>query len=300
MKKLLVTLGLMMALTSSGCTLYFGESDDDGGDVIVTNYCEGSGNSTQCYTCYTYPDGWQECFPDSWGCANDDGCAGGCYCDENTGECVEAGYCSTDAECGFGMECDCSGSCIPAGTENRSCNPNSCWQTGCPVGFVCAADGTCVPDGTPNCTSDAECAAGCYCLNGNCEETSICTADNQCPAGQTCDENRTTCEPITGTCYTPAVCNVAPPACNAGELAEVANGCYTGLCLPEASCPDDPPAPACDEITDWNACLAAAPECTAVVGGTNCHRPYGSACQPMDSDCTCDTYTFLGCVDAAP
>jgi hypothetical protein len=152
-----------------------------------------------------------------------------------------------------------------------------------------------VPDGTPNCSSDAECAAGCYCLNGNCEETSICTADNQCRAGETCDENRTTCEPITGTCYTPAVCNVAPPTCGAGELAEVANGCYTGLCLPEASCPDAPPAPTCEEINDWAQCIAAAPECTAVVTGTNCHNPDGSVCGPMDTGCVCDTYQFVDC-----
>jgi hypothetical protein len=160
---------------------------------------------------------------------------------------------------------------------------------------VCAADGSCVPDGTPNCSSDAECAAGCYCLNGNCEETSICTADNQCRAGETCDENRTTCEPITGTCSTPADCNVAPPTCGAGELAAVAHGCDPGHCLPEASCPDAPPAPTCEEINDWAQCIAAAPECTAVVTGTNCHNPDGSVCGPMDTGCVCDTYQFVDC-----
>jgi len=121
MTKLLACMGLAMGLASTGCTLYFGEDHDD--DVQVTTYCEGTGPATTCYTCYTQPDGYQECFPDSYGCTSDNTCAPGCYCDEGSGICEEAGYCGSDAECGYGMECDCSGSCVPANTATRTCEP---------------------------------------------------------------------------------------------------------------------------------------------------------------------------------
>ncbi|KAB2898210.1 MAG: hypothetical protein F9K40_11675 [Kofleriaceae bacterium] len=204
MKKLLVAIAVLTAITVSGCTLYFGDSSD--GDVVVTTYCEPSPNGTVCYTCYTYPDGWQECFPDNYGCNSDNECATGCYCNESTGVCEEAGWCSSDAECGGGLVCDCSGSCADPASGARDCN--SCQIQGCPVGFVCAADGSCVPDpNQPGCTSDAECAAGCYCLNGYCEESSVCTNDSECPTGSYCDEGRTTCEPCVqngvDTCATP-------------------------------------------------------------------------------------------------
>ena len=152
MKKLLVAIAVLTAITVSGCTLYFGDSN--GGDVVVTNYCEPSSNGTVCYTCYTYPDGWQECFPDNYGCNSDNDCATGCYCDESSGECEEAGWCSSDADCGGGLVCDCSGSCADPAFGARDCN--SCQVQGCPVGFVCAADGSCVPDpNQPGCNSDA-------------------------------------------------------------------------------------------------------------------------------------------------
>lgn len=302
MNKLLVCLGLTALVSATGCELYFGHHghDHDG----TTHYCEGTGEGTVCYTCYE-DNGYQECFPDNYGCTNDDACARGCYCDEQHGVCEEAGTCAVDADCGYGLECDCSGSCVPAGTESRSCDPGSCWNTGCPEGQVCTAEGACVPVTPPlTCESDADCAAGCYCLNGTCEETSVCTQDSECPAGQTCDETRNTCEPITGTCYSEPGPNCpAAPACPSGELAEVgANGCYTGLCLPETACPDDPPRPECSAINDWAQCLAQemAGFCHPVLIGTNCHpadNPNAS-CAPGQQNCVCETLNFSGCVDA--
>ena len=260
MKKLLACFGLVMAIASSGCTLYFGEDNDD--DVQVTHYCEGTGGNTTCYTCYTQPDGYQECFPDGYGCTSDNGCASGCYCDESNGTCVEAGYCADDAQCGYGMECDCSGSCVPTGSENRSCNPNSCWSTGCPQGYVCTAEGACVPNNPPpppTCQSDAECAAGCYCQNGSCEESSVCSSDAQCPMGQTCDEPRSTCVPVT---------EPPPP----------------------------PPPPACNTITDQMSCDARM-DCRSVISGSDCHRPDGTTCQAGDQSCVCSPpFVFQACV----
>lgn len=306
MNKLLLCLGVAVLATSAGCEIYFGDHGHHGNDDdAVTHYCEGTGDATTCYTCYDTGD-YQECFPDSWGCSSDEQCARGCYCDESQSVCEEAGNCAADADCGYGLECDCSGSCVPVNTGTRTCEPDSCWNVGCPAGEVCTAEGTCVPQPPPpiTCTSDADCAAGCYCDSGECVETSVCTQDSECPAGQTCDEPRMTCEPITGTCYSePGLNCPAAPTCAAGELAEVgANGCYTGLCLPEASCPDDPPAPVCADIHDWAECLAqeAAGFCHPVLIGTNCH-PAGNpnmSCAPGETNCVCETLNFNACVDA--
>ncbi|HVV83215.1 MAG TPA: hypothetical protein VHE35_09045 [Kofleriaceae bacterium] len=310
MKKLLVCLGVaMLASTAAGCEIYFGHHHGHhggGGDDGVTHYCEGTGDATTCYTCYEDDYGEQECFPDNFGCATDDQCARGCYCDEQQNTCVEAGTCQADADCGYGLECDCSGSCVPVNTGSRTCDPDSCQATGCPQGEVCTAEGTCVPDQPPplTCDSDADCAAGCFCQDGQCVETSVCTQDSECPAGQTCDEGRMTCEPITGTCYSEPGANCpAAPTCAAGELAEVgADGCYTGLCLPEAQCPDDPPRPVCSDIHDWAQCLAqeAAGFCHPLLTGTNCH-PQGNpnmSCAPGEPACVCETINFDSCVDA--
>src|SRR5687767_113934 len=97
MKKLITCLGLLMALSfASGCTLYFGPDDDDD---------------------------WSEPPPGTgWSCYSDYDCAAGCYCDTGYygdgsygyGECIEAGYCTSDADCGWGYQCDESrSSCVP-------------------------------------------------------------------------------------------------------------------------------------------------------------------------------------------
>ena len=111
MKKLLLCLGLTaLATTLGGCEIYFGQHGHHDGDA--THYCEGTGDATVCYTCYE-DHGYQDCIPDTYGCSNDDQCARGCYCDEASSTCQEAGTCAADADCGYGLECDCSGSCVP-------------------------------------------------------------------------------------------------------------------------------------------------------------------------------------------
>ena len=303
MRKLLVCLGLVALATTTGCEIYFGDHGHDDDDDVVSHYCEGTGDGTVCFTCYEY-DGYVECFPDTYGCSADDQCARGCYCEEGSGVCEEAGTCAADEDCGYGLECDCSGSCVPTGTETRDCQPGTCWNTGCPEGQVCTAEGTCVPETTmPTCETDADCAVGCYCEDGVCEESAVCTQDSECPEGQTCDETRMTCEPITGTCYSEPGANCpAAPACAVGELPEVgADGCYTGLCLPEAVCPDEPPRPECEAINDWAECLVQemAGFCVPVLIGTDCH-PAGNpnaSCAPGQPDCVCNTVHFSGCAD---
>ena len=85
-------------------------------------------------------------------------------------------------------------------------------------------------------------------------------------------------------------CNSAPPTCAAGELAEVANGCYTGLCLPTASCPDQPPA--CGTYTTYQECSQHLDRCVPALAGTNCHHADGSSCDPCDRFSSDGRYTI--------
>jgi hypothetical protein len=45
------------------------------------------------------------------------------------------------------------------------------------------------------CQDNDDCAAGCYCGNGVCEEAGFCTQDSDCGEGYTCNEERASCEP---------------------------------------------------------------------------------------------------------
>ncbi len=291
MKKILACLGLAMAATLSGCTLYFGEEHHHGDGCPPGTYesYDDWGNPV------CVPGG-----PSGYYCSTDNQCASGCYCDETTGTCTEAGFCSTDADCGAGLTCDCSNSCVPAGTETRSCG-TTCQETGCPSGMSCANDGTCLPNG-PACTDDSVCAAGCYCntTSGFCEETGICTSNADCPADQHCDTDRSTCvpgapppppPPPTPSCAGTITCSFGAPTCAPGEVPLILDGCYTGACAPLASCTE---APVCAVLNTETNCLGRA-DCTAVYAGQNCTRPDGSACTMGDTGCTCETFSFDHC-----
>lgn len=263
MNKLTMTLALMMGLLVSGCSLYFGPDDD--GDWY--SYCDDTG----CYECNS--DSGQ-CNPSGggqYGCTSDDQCAGGCYCDETYGSCIEAGYCSYDSDCGTGYVCDDRASCVPDGTNT------SCWDTGCAWGSYCdngtgacvpsttcstnedcgtgygCFDGTCTPTG---CVTDANCAAACYCdeASGGCVESNYCANDSECPAGQECDESRSTC------------------------------------------IPDETP-PTCAELTDAASCDANS-ACFTIYTGVNCTEidPNGPLCSESGANCVCESYVFGACV----
>ncbi len=45
------------------------------------------------------------------------------------------------------------------------------------------------------CTTNTQCAAGCYCNNGVCTEGGFCTTNADCGTGYFCDTNRSSCEP---------------------------------------------------------------------------------------------------------
>ncbi len=267
MKKLITTLALTLvsALFISGCTLYFGPDDEDD---RYYSYCDDSG----CWTCDNYTG---ECWSDggSLSCSTDYDCAGGCYCDEDYGTCVETGYCTYDEDCSPGYTCDDRASCVPDGSET------SCWETGCPWGYYCDSfgggcipsntcstdaecgtgygciEGTCTPVG---CSDDNACAAACYCdeTSGGCVESSYCSNDTECPEGQECDEGRSTCIPDT-----------TPPTC-----ADHAT---------EAACDGD----------------AA---CIPIYSGVNCTDAGGNTCTSGSTNCTCESFVYATCVSAAP
>lgn len=286
MKKLLACLGLVMAVALSGCTLYFGEENNDN-DCPPGSY-EGEDEW-----------GYETCIAgggDGYYCTTDNQCASGCYCEESDGICQEAGYCAADSDCGYGFECDCSNSCVPTGTESRSCG-TSCFETGCPVGTVCSADGSCVPQ-LPSCTDDTQCAAGCFCLNGQCEESAVCTSDSDCPADQHCDTDRQTCVPgapipdPVPSCGGAITCSFGAPTCPAGQVPLILEGCWTGTCTAFATCDVNP---TCAVINTESQCLGRA-DCGAVYSGQNCTNPStGASCTMGQSGCTCETFTFDHC-----
>ena len=76
-----------------------------------TTYCDATG----CYTCDE-----RGCTPTGGAsgrgsCRTSRDCAEGCYCDAQSGMCVEAGFCDSDADCGVNMVCDVARhSCEPA------------------------------------------------------------------------------------------------------------------------------------------------------------------------------------------
>jgi len=283
----LTILGLVTAVALSGCTLYFGEDTQ-------SNYCPPG--------TYVGEDQWgnEACLPGGpigFDCTTDNQCASGCYCDEASGSCAEAGYCSVDTDCGYGFECDCSNSCVPAGTESRTCGVE-CSVTGCPAGTTCAADGSCIPQG-PSCTDDTQCAAGCYCLNGTCEETNICSTDADCPTEEFCDTTRATCmpDPIIPpggpSCAGEITCAFGAPSCPAGWVPTIQDGCWTGQCADLLLGCDT--APSCGVINTEGLCLDRG-DCGAVYSGQNCTNPSGATCSMGDSGCTCETFTFDRCV----
>ncbi|MGE0870233.1 MAG: hypothetical protein AB7P03_16835 [Kofleriaceae bacterium] len=123
--------------------------------------------------------------------------------------------------------------------------------------YECAGDdcrwesATC-PDLT--CTSDADCAAGCYCsVSGVCEEAGFCSNDEQCGDGYHCDETRSSC--------VPDVC-MSDAECDSGEYCDAA----TGGCSASCSCTDDASA----QQQGWAYCDEGRMTCMPASAGGTC------------------------------
>jgi len=204
---------------------------------------------------------------------------------------TEPGFACTDnAECAAGCFCGPSGTCEEAGF---------CTSTDeCPEGYICDDRNSCVP---ATCAADAECDTGEVCDNGTCTATCVCTTDTQAQdllgtSDAYCDESRETChlgaDPA-GYCTGAVTCNEKPPVCAVGTTPLIgADGCYSGECRAIAQCEA---APSCEELQHLADCQVRASDCSVVATGTNCTKPGGGICNPGDSDCTCENFTFHSC-----
>jgi len=193
--------------------------------------------------------------------------------------------------------------------------------------YNCTGDGACTlvsatcpsdPNG-PTCTTNADCAAGCFCQNGQCEEAGFCdpasTDPAQCPEGMHCDDRSScvpdecsdttpcpagevctggTCQPDPATCQgdIAPTCNLTPPKCDAGSVATMVDGCYDGGCRAITSC-DGPSV--CSHLQHQEDCASRNEDCGQVFIGINCTKPDGSACQMGDTGCTCASFKYDRC-----
>lgn len=222
----------------------------------------------------------------------DPGCEQPCHyeCQQvGTGVC-EGFDCGTDAHCeeichpcdplpdGSGCENACEPFCVPNG-------PDACDQTMCMPGDHCELQ--CTPSNPmdPN-GPMSTCVATCVPDDGlGCESI-------QCPTGQHCVEQclpqpcmnpmgcpelcRGICEPDSpGECNQMVACDSLPPVCPAGTTPGVANGCWTGYCIPNDQCNQPPPPPSCEELTTEMACLSRM-ECQPIYTGTCWVNPDGT------------------------
>jgi hypothetical protein len=154
------------------------------------------------------------------------------------------------------------------------------------------------------CTGHQDCVSGTYCApdSKTCEPAPRCPTGT-CTGGWSCDTPRTTCVPPAGTtsasagrCHDPVSCPQAAPACPAGTTPGIQDGCYTGFCIPTSACE---PEPTCAELTTESACLAEADRCRSLYSGVNCSCGEGCSCTQNQTGCTCESFTWAGCL-AAP
>jgi Cys-rich repeat protein len=249
--------------------------------------------------------------------------------------------CLADTDCGSGQRCD-----------TTTCHQAPCPD--CPTCGACAPTcyGICVPADActgVDCGSGSHCEEQCYpcdpttgmTCTSTCEP--MCVPDQTCATvdcgpGYTCAEQCDamsaglvgTCHPVCvptgndpGQCTGTITCATPPPACPTGSTAGIANGCYTGYCIPNADCsPHDPglcyatatcatPPPACpsgtlpgvangcytgyciptsscelaacETLTTEPQCLARG-DCAPVYAGMSC------TCDPSGCDCQILTY----------
>ena len=174
-------------------------------------------------------------------------------------------------------------------------------------------------EGTPGaeCTSSQDCAAGCYCQDGTCEEAGFCDGETPCPDGFHCNTDRSSCEPnacsdtvacpsgqvcTNGTCTDdPATCegdiamtcNLVAPKCPVGQVATMVDGCYDGGCRAITAC--EGPA-VCGHLQHQEDCGARSGDCKQVFTGINCTNPDGTACNtPGAGGCTCESFEYARC-----
>lgn len=225
------------------------------------------------------------CAPEPWseGCYSDMDCPTGYECTSDT-ECLPPPECQDGADC----PAVCYGRCVPQqwGCEAVDCAPGyhcemqcyPCDSTDPDVPCDSYCETICVPDVPWTCDDGTVCPEGTHC------ETRCDGMD--CPPGETCPEVCwTECVPdAPGTCDGEVLCDSLPPACPDGTVPGIANGCWTGYCIPVEDCGT---AVACETLATEAECASRA-DCVPVYQG------YGCTCYP-DSSCTCEIWEYQRC-----
>jgi len=235
MRRLLL---IVLAASLPGCLLYFNDHGSGGDDCLLlddTTTTGGGGagaepaplRNPQGLTCDSFGGGPCDpaCGPcpatpetgggalapiPSWG-----SCGSSCEALDET-SCAKRDDCRVvkDARCAIG------GNCL---TDFMGCFPTD--------NFV---------DPSVDCsrTTDGE----------TCSRSNLCTAfhsNEPCPLATdaACPRPFALCMPegaTPGRCHDPALCDALPPPCPTGTVAGVANGCYSGVCIPLDLCEPGP------------------------------------------------------------
>jgi|GEM_PF-1795875 len=202
---------------------------------------------------------------DAYSCAQSDACSPvftGTNGSMKWEQCVPE-HSNCDLDCAVGSHCE------------QQCVLGSCTSEHCTD--ACAA--TCVPDNdcsATTCGQGFQCVEQCNEFNGPCSATCVPTGTDP------------------GTCGGAVTCALMAPSCPANTTAGVANGCWTGFCIPNADCGTHDPGHCYDQVT----CNSAAPACPmgTLPGIKNscytgyCVPTYGceiSACETLSTEATC-------------
>jgi len=99
------------------------------------------------------------------------------------------------------------------------------------------AGARCPDDPNYTCETNEDCAAGCYCADGVCEEAGYCGTNEDCPDGYHCDDKRDSC---------------VPDACTTSADCDTGQYCNEGSCTASCTCTTDAEAQSagfgyCDE-----------------------------------------------------
>ena len=125
--------------------------------------------------------------------------------------------------------------------------------------YVCTGDNCewagarCPSDPNYTCTMNSDCAAGCYCNNGVCEEAGFCGTNGACPTGFHCDDARSSCVP--DGCTTDA-------NCPAGQYCDTG----TSSCTASCTCTTDAQA----QAAGWGYCDEARGTCEPPLPNGSC------------------------------
>jgi hypothetical protein len=223
------------------------------------------------------------------------------------------------------------GQCFPEPGHTSACAAIFCGpDSHCEEQCTCdpkQPNDICVLLCTATCVPNADCAAVQCETGSHCEESCVTPV---CDPGP----NAGVCAPLTcvaecvpnaldpGDCYGAVACDAAPPACPAGTTPGVANGCWTGYCIPTSQCSHDPGTcsngggvmcalapPACPSGTQpgikdgcWSGyCIpnsACGPiACEAIVDEGTCLARGDCSAVYAGTDCTCDPSGACTCKD---